>query len=106
MLEKLPEADIGKVSLKDEVITVLLAFSLVVGSAIFVLVPFFFVTGEKSTSVIMNALLISTIPGILLLFLMGYWREEELRITKKIRTGSMTALTAFIITVVTLVLGR
>ena len=54
----------------------------------------------------MNALLISTIPGILLLFLMGYWREEELRITKKIWTGSMTALTAFIITVVTLVLGR
>jgi len=29
VLEKLPEADIGKVSLKDDVITVLLAFSLV-----------------------------------------------------------------------------
>ena len=56
MLEKLPEADIGKVSLKDDVITVLLAFSLVVGSAIFVLVPFFFVTDEKSNSMIMNAL--------------------------------------------------
>jgi len=53
----------------------------------------------------MNALIISNIPGILLLFLRGYWREEELRITKKIWTGSMTALTAFIITVVTLVLG-
>ena len=53
----------------------------------------------------MNALLIATIPGILLLFLMGYWREEELRITKKIWTGSITVLTACIITVVTLVLG-
>ena len=53
----------------------------------------------------MNALLISTIPGILLLFLMGYWREEEPRITKKIWTGSMTALIAFIISVVTIALG-
>jgi len=105
VLEKLPEADIGKVPLKDDIITVLLAFSLVVGSAIFVLVPFFFVLGEKSTSVIMNALLISNILGILLLFLMGYWREEEPRITKKIWTGSMTALIAFIITVVTIALG-
>jgi len=41
----------------------------------------------KEVIVIMNALLISTIPGILLLFLMGYWREEELRITKKIWNG-------------------
>ena len=87
VLEKLPDADIGKIFLKDEVITVLPAFSLLVGSAIFVLVPFFFVCGEKSTSGILNALLISTIPGILLLFLMGYWREEELRITKKIWNG-------------------
>ena len=105
MLEKLPDADIGKISLKDEVIMLLPAFSLVVGSAIIVLVPFFFVLGEKSTSVILNALLISNILGILLLFLMGYWREEEPRITKKIWTGSMTALVAFIITVVTIALG-
>jgi len=39
------------------------------------------------------------------LFFMGYWREEEPQITKKIRTGSMTALIAVIITVFTLVLG-
>jgi VIT1/CCC1 family predicted Fe2+/Mn2+ transporter len=58
VLEKFPEADSGKVSLKDNVITVLLAFFAGVVSAIFVLVPFFFVTGEKSTSVIMNALLL------------------------------------------------
>jgi hypothetical protein len=36
---------------------------------------------------------------------MGYWREEEPRITKKIWTGSMTALIAVIITGFTIVLG-
>jgi VIT1/CCC1 family predicted Fe2+/Mn2+ transporter len=98
VLEKLPDADIGKISLKDEVITVLPAFSHVAGSAIFVLVPFFFIHDEKSPSAILNALLISTIPGILLLFL-GI-REGEHRITK-IWMGSVTALVAFIVTVVT-----
>jgi hypothetical protein len=43
------------------------------------------------------------VPGEL--FFMGYWREEEPRITKKIWTGSMTALIAVIIIMVTLVLG-
>jgi hypothetical protein len=38
------------------------------------------------------------------LFFMGYWREEEPRITKKIRTGSMTALIAVIISVFTIAL--
>jgi hypothetical protein len=99
VLEKLPDADIGKIPLKEEVITVLPAFSPGVWSAIFVPVSFSFVLGEKSTSVIFNALLISTIPGILLWFLMGYWREEEHQITRKIWTGSVTALVAFIITV-------
>jgi hypothetical protein len=43
------------------------------------------------------------VPGEL--FFMGYWQEEELRRTKKILTGSKTALIAVIITVFTLVLG-
>jgi uncharacterized membrane protein len=84
---------------------VLLAFLLVVGSAVFELVPFFFVLDERSALVLLNALLFSPILGIFLLFFMGYWSEEEIRITKKIRTGSMTALIAVIITVFTLVLG-
>jgi VIT1/CCC1 family predicted Fe2+/Mn2+ transporter len=77
----------------------------VAGSAIFVLVPFFFIHDEKSPSAILNALLISTIPGILLLFLRGYGREEEHRIIKKIWTGSVTALVAFIVTGIIPALG-
>ncbi len=105
VLEKLPKTEAGKVPLKDDAITVFLAFALVVGSAVLVLVPFFFVLDEKSPSVILDALLVSNILGILLLFFMGYWREEEPRITKKIWTGSMTALIAVIITGFTIVLG-
>ena len=105
VLEKLPKAEDGKAPLKDDVITVLLTFSGVVGSAVFVHVPFFFVLDEKSPSVILDALLVSNILGILLLFFMGYWREEEPLITKKIWTGSMTALIAVIITGFTIVLG-
>jgi len=105
VLEKLPKTDAGKVTLRDDITTVLLAFSLVVGSAVIVLVPFFFVLDERTVPAVMNALLISNFLGIVLLFLMGYWREEEPRFIKKIWSGSMTALIALVITLVTIYLG-
>ena len=91
--------DLGHVSIKEDMVTVLIAFGLVVGSSIIVMVPFLVV------SPVMNALIISNITGILLLFVMGYWREEDKRIAKKLITGGLTAFVALIITIVTIRLG-
>lgn len=94
-----PGVDLGRVSLKEDIITVLIAFGLVVGSSIIVILPFLWF------SPVMTALKISNITGILLLFIMGYWREEDKRISKKLITGGFTAFVALIITLVTVVLG-
>jgi VIT1/CCC1 family predicted Fe2+/Mn2+ transporter len=91
--------DLGRVSTKEDIVTVLIAFGLVVGSSIIVILPFLLF------SPVMTALKISNITGILLLFIMGYWREEDKRISKKLVTGGFTALVALIITFVTVVLG-
>jgi hypothetical protein len=91
--------DLGRVSIKEDIITVLIAFGLVVGSSIIVILPFLLF------SPVMTALKISNITGILLLFIMGYWREEDKKISKKLVTGGFTALVALIITFVTVVLG-
>lgn len=97
--KSVPGVDLGKVSLKEDILTVAIAFGLVVGSSIIVMLPFFMF------SPVMNALKISNVTGIFLLFFMGYWREEDKRISKKLVTGGFTALCAFIITVVTIALG-
>jgi hypothetical protein len=91
--------DLGRVSIKEDIVTVLIAFGLVVGSSIIVMLPFLLF------SPVMTALTISNITGIFLLFVMGFWREEDKRITKKLITGGLTALVALIITIVTIVLG-
>jgi uncharacterized membrane protein len=91
--------DLGRVSIKEDIVTVLIAFGLVVGSSIIVILPFLLF------SPVMTALKISNVTGIFLLFFMGYWREEDKRITKKLITGGFTALVALIITIVTIVLG-
>lgn len=97
--KNVPGVDLGRVSIKEDIITVLIAFSLVVGSSIIVILPFLWF------SPVMTALKISNITGILLLFIMGYWREDDKRISKKLITGGFTAFVALIITLVTVVLG-
>jgi hypothetical protein len=91
--------DLGRVSNKDDLATILIALGLVVGSSVIVMIPFLLF------SPVTNALIISNITGILLLFIMGYWREEDERITQKLITGGLTAFLALIITIVTVVLG-
>ena len=91
--------DLGRVSIKEDIVTVLIAFGLVVGSSVIVMLPFLLFTP------VMTALTISNITGIFLLFIMGFWREEDKRITKKLITGGLTAFVALIITIVTIVLG-
>ncbi len=97
--KKVHKVDLGGVSIKEDVTTVLIAFGLVVGSSIIVMLPFLLF------SPVMTALKISNVTGIFLLFFMGFWREEDKRASKKLITGGFTALVALIITVVTIVLG-
>jgi VIT1/CCC1 family predicted Fe2+/Mn2+ transporter len=96
---KLAAAEEVKVPLKQDLVTIGMAVLLVVGAAIVVLIPFAIVPD------ILNALLISNLAGILLLFFMGIWREESKKISKKLTTGLGTALMAAIITFVTVTLG-
>ena len=97
--KKLPGIDLGSVSIRDDALTVLIAFGLVVGSSIVVMIPFLVIHP------VMTALVISNVTGIVLLFFMGYWREEAKGIGKKLTTGLLTAFIALIITVVTTALG-
>ena len=97
--KNVPGVDLGHVSIKEDIITVAIAFGLVVGSSIIVILPFLWF------SPVTTALKISNITGILLLFIMGYWREEDKRTSKKLITGGFTALVALIITLVTVYLG-
>ena len=97
--KKLPGIDLGSVSIRDDIVTVLIAFGLVVGSSIVVMIPFLVIDP------VMTALVVSNVLGIVLLFFMGYWREEAKGIGKKLTTGLLTAFIALIITVVTIVLG-
>jgi hypothetical protein len=91
--------DLGRVGIKEDIVTILIAFGLVVGSSIIVMIPFLLF------SPVMTALKISNVTGIFLLFFMGYWREEDKRIAKKLITGGFTALVALIVTIVTIILG-
>lgn len=99
LLERIRDVDVGRVPLKNSVITVLITFCLVVGTAVIVLSPFALIP-QVST-----ALLLSNALGIALLFFVGYWREEGLQLRMKFRSGIMTALVALIITIVTVYLG-
>jgi VIT1/CCC1 family predicted Fe2+/Mn2+ transporter len=96
---KLATAEEVKVPLKQDLITVGLALALVVGSAIVVIIPFYLIDDT------LQALAVSNIAGIALLFIIGVWREESKRISKKFATGLGTAFLALIITVVTVALG-
>jgi VIT1/CCC1 family predicted Fe2+/Mn2+ transporter len=97
--KKIPQIDLGKVSFREDIMTILIAFGLVVGSSIIVMIPFVVIDP------LMTALIVSNVTGIVLLFIMGYWREEDKRVSRKLATGGLTALVALIITVVTVSLG-
>lgn len=96
---KLAAAEDVKVPIKQDLITIGAALFLVVGAAIVVIIPFYLIDD------VLQALIVSNVLGIALLFFMGVWREQSKKIGKKILTGFATALLALIITVVTVVLG-
>ncbi|MDD1657897.1 MAG: VIT1/CCC1 transporter family protein [Methanomicrobiales archaeon] len=97
--KKVPTVDFGSVSLRDDLMTILIAFALVVGSSVIVMIPFLIIP------TVATALIISNITGVILLFIMGFWREEEKGIGRKLVTGGVTAFVALIITFVTALLG-
>jgi len=99
LLEKIRGAEVGKVPMRNSVITILVTFGLVVGTAILVLMPFVLIPH------VATALICSNSMGIALLFFTGYWREEDTRISMKLKSGLMTAFVALIITLVTVYLG-
>lgn len=96
---KLAAAEDVKVPIKQDLITIGAALFLVVGAAIVVIIPFYLIDD------VLQALIVSNVLGIALLFFMGVWREQSKKIGKKLLTGFATALLALIITVVTVVLG-
>jgi len=96
---RLAAAEEVKVPIKADLITIGAALFLVVGAAIVVIMPFYLIDD------VLDALLVSNILGIALLFLMGVWREQSKKISKKLISGIVTALLAAIITFVTVALG-
>jgi hypothetical protein len=95
MSQEAPE----KVPIRDDVITIGGSLLLVVGSAVIVLLPFYFITDVS------NALLVSNVLCITIFFILGYIRNESKIRLQKVRTGILTALLGVIITLVTVLLG-
>ncbi len=99
VIAKLAESEEVKVPIKQDLVTIGMAIFLVVGAAVVVILPFLVIPN------VLDALLVSNLTGIVLLFFVGIWREESSKITKKLTTGVGTALMAAIITFVTVALG-
>ncbi len=99
LLERIRDVDVGRVPLKNSVITVMITFCLVVGTAVIVLSPFALIPRVSTALLLSNAL------GIALLFFVGCWREDDARLSMKLKSGIMTALVALIVTLVTAYIG-
>ncbi len=99
LLEKIRHIDVSSVPLKSSLITVLVTFGLVVGTAVIVLSPFVLIPDVSTALSCSNAM------GIVLLFFVGFWREYDARLSLKFKSGIMTALVALIIALVTVYLG-
>jgi VIT1/CCC1 family predicted Fe2+/Mn2+ transporter len=97
-----------KMSLRDAATIILGTLLISTSDGIIVVIPFFlmdsklpfFLTGDIET-----ALKISNLLGILLLFVVGYYRAFSKDLSSKIISGIDTSLIGVIITVVTIVLG-
>lgn len=97
-----------KMSLRDAATIILGTFLISTATGFIVVVPFFlmdsklpfFLAGDVET-----ALKVSNLLGILLLFVVGYYRELNKDISSKIISGIGTSFIGIIITVITIFLG-
>jgi hypothetical protein len=97
--DRLSSSDLEHIPLKNDVATILAAFALVVGTAVFVLIPFLLIQD------ISNALFFSNLLCIIVLFGLGYWRAQGQKRLKRVTTGTTNAIVGIIITAVTVALG-
>ena len=84
---------------KEDLVVVGISILLVLGTAILVIMPFYIIPD------LMDALLVSNIMCIIVLFMLGFYREESKSIVRKVFNGQITALIGVIITVTTVILG-
>jgi VIT1/CCC1 family predicted Fe2+/Mn2+ transporter len=97
--QNLSKEEPTKISWKDDLIVIGISILLVVGTALFVVMPFYIIED------LMDALLVSNILCIVVLFMLGFYREESESLLRKVVSGQFTALIGVIITVITVMLG-
>jgi VIT1/CCC1 family predicted Fe2+/Mn2+ transporter len=88
-----------KLSQRDAITIVLGTFMLSAGAGLVVVTPFFFINDIR------QALIISNIVGILLLFCVGYSRALDRSFYSKLRLGFASSCIGIIIAGITIVLG-
>ncbi len=97
--QNLSKTEPTRINWKEDLIIVGISIFLVLGTALVVVIPFFIIQD------LMDALLISNIMCIVVLFMLGFYREESKSIVRKVFNGQITALIGVIITVTTVILG-
>jgi VIT1/CCC1 family predicted Fe2+/Mn2+ transporter len=97
--QNLSKEEPTKISWKDDLIVIGISILLVLGTALFVVMPFYIIQD------LMDALLVSNILCIVVLFMLGFYREESKSLLRKVVSGQFTALIGVIITVITVMLG-
>lgn len=97
--QNLSKEEPTRISWKEDLIVIGLSILLVLGTALFVVLPFFIIQD------LMDALLVSNILCIVVLFMLGFYREESQSLLRKVVSGQFTALIGVIITVITVMLG-
>jgi VIT1/CCC1 family predicted Fe2+/Mn2+ transporter len=96
---RLASSPVESIPLKQDLATMAATFILVVGTAVFVLLPFYLIQDVSTALAISNVLCISVLFGL------GYWRSQYRRSVQRAATGLITAVVGIIITAVTVLLG-
>jgi VIT1/CCC1 family predicted Fe2+/Mn2+ transporter len=97
--QNLSKTEPTRINWKEDLVVVGISIFLVLGTALFVIIPFYIIPD------LMDALLVSNIMCIIVLFMLGFYREESKSIVRKVFNGQITALIGVIITVTTVILG-
>jgi VIT1/CCC1 family predicted Fe2+/Mn2+ transporter len=97
--QNLSKTEPTRINWKEDLIVVGISIFLVLGTALLVVMPFYVIPD------LMEALLVSNILCIIVLFMLGFYREESKSIVRKVFNGLFTALIGVIITVTTVILG-
>jgi len=86
-------------SFKEDLTIIAITIGLVLGTGAFVVLPFYLIDD------LAQALYISNLMCIMVLFILGFYRRETKSLVERMGSGVVTALVGVIITVVTVILG-